>query len=333
MLTEEVYLQDKVIFITGATGTIGGGFLSYLVQNFYEVVKEIRILSRDEYKLSKLLEEFRDYKKISPKLGDIRDLEVLKRYTRGVDVLIHSAALKRVEFGEYYPYELVKTNIEGTKNIVDICIENRVEKAILVSTDKAVEPTSTYGATKLCSEKIFISANLDERNNFETLFSVVRFGNVINSRGSIFEIVKERKAKGEPIYITDLNMTRFWITIEEASRFILKVLNIMVGGEIFIPKMQSSKVIDVVKVLYPKASIVETTPRPGEKVYEKLVSEYEQRICFEDEDYFVVYPDIINDRRPFQNTYIRNLHKVQNTQSFSSKDSLSLEGLDPFEKA
>lgn len=322
MLISKDLFENKVLFITGATGTIGGGILRYIVQNFYDVVREIRVLSRDEYKLAKLIDEFNDIK-VVPKLGDVRDFDVIRRYTKGVDIVIHSAALKRVEFGEYYPYELVKTNIDGTKNIVDAGIENGVERLLMISTDKAVEPSSTYGATKLCAERIFISANLDERNNFRSKFSVVRLGNVINSRGSIFEIVKEKKAKVEPVLVTDKNMTRFWITIEEASRFVVKSLSIMVGGEILIPKMGSSKVIDIIRIIYLSAKIIEIKPRPGEKIHEKLVSEYEKRICFEDDECFIIYPDIINQKKPYEETYLKSLKKVPLSYSFSSEDAVT----------
>lgn len=333
MLTDRFLFENKTVFITGATGTIGGGILKYIVQNFYDYVKEIRILSRDEYKLAKLMDEFRMFPKVSPKMGDVRDLPLLKKYLNGVDVVIHSAALKRVEFGEYYPYELIKTNVEGTNNVVEACIENSVSSAILISTDKAVEPSSTYGATKLCSERIFISANVDDRNNFRTKFSVVRLGNVINSRGSIFEIVKEKKLKGEPVFITDKDMTRFWITIEEASRFVIKVLSMMEGGEIFIPKMRATRVLDVIRIIYPDAKVVETKPRPGEKIHEKLVSDYEKRICFENDDCYVVYPDIIEEKRPFNTTYLREFKKVDLSHSFSSQDYITLKPSEIFEDA
>lgn len=325
MLTEKSQLEGKTILITGATGTIGGGILKYLIHNFYEVIKEIRILSRDEYKLARLMGELREYRKVSPKLGDIRDSRTIRNYTRGVDIVIHSAALKRVEFGEYYPYELVKTNIVGTKNIVDACIENKVEKAVMISTDKAVEPSSTYGATKLCAERIFIAGNVDERSNFRTRFSVIRFGNVINSRGSIFEVIKEKKLNNEPVYITDKNMTRFWITIEEVSRFVTRSICIMEGGEIFIPKMQATRVIDLVRIMYPSGKIIESEPRPGEKIHEKLISDYEKRICFESEECFVVYPEIINERKPFNTTYLANWKRITSHTSLSSKDLLTLE--------
>lgn len=331
MLIDRLLFKNKTIFITGATGTIGGGILRYIVQNFYDSLKEIRILSRDEYKLAKLMDEFRMFSKISPRMGDIRDFDTLRKYLSGVDIVVHSAALKRVEFGEYYPYELFRTNVEGTRNIVEACIENSVGSAILISTDKAVEPSTTYGATKLCSEKIFVSANIDDRNNFKTKFSVVRLGNVVNSRGSIFEIVKEKKLRGEPVFITDKNMTRFWITIEEASRFVVKVLSIMEGGEIFIPKMQATRVLDVVKIIYPDAEIIETKPRPGEKIHEKLISDYEKRICFEDEDCFIVYPDIIEERRPSNTTYLKNLKKVDSEYSFSSRDYVTVKVSEFFE--
>ncbi len=323
MLINEKVFENKTIFITGATGTIGSSILKYIIENFYNTIKEIRVLSRDEYKLAKLMENLKNYKKVFPKLGDIRDLNSLRQYLSGVDIVIHSAALKRVEFGEYYPYELVKTNIEGTKNITDACIENKVSKVIMISTDKAVEPSSTYGATKLCAERIFIASNIDERNKFSTLFSIVRLGNVIGSRGSIFEIVKEKKQANEPINVTNKDMTRFWITTEEVSRFIVKVISTMSGGEIFIPKMTATKVIELIKTIYPSAKIIETKPRPGEKIHEKLISEYEKNVCFESEDCFVVYPEIIEEIKPSETTYLKNWKKVSNTLTFSSIDYIA----------
>jgi FlaA1/EpsC-like NDP-sugar epimerase len=302
-------LKNKVIFITGATGTVGGSILRYIVGNFYDDFKAIKVLSRDEYKLFRLVEEFKSLdknNKIIPRLGDIRDREAITSYLSGVDIVIHSAALKRVEFGEFYPYEVIKTNIEGTKNIVDACIQNKVNRAVLVSTDKAVEPTSIYGATKLCAERLFIAANIEERNNFKTLFSVVRFGNIINSRGSIFEIIQDKKKKGEPVELTHPDMARYWITKEDVSKFVVEVINLMTGGEIFIPKMSYSKVIDIIKELYPSAEIVITSPRPGEKINESLISEYEKNIAFDYESMFVIYPEIINAKKPHDTTFLED---------------------------
>jgi FlaA1/EpsC-like NDP-sugar epimerase len=314
------FLKNKVIFITGATGTVGGSILRYIVENFYDDVKAIKVLSRDEYKLFKLVEEFKPLDrngKIIPRLGDIRDREAITSYLSGVDVVIHSAALKRVEFGEFYPYEVVKTNIEGTKNIVDACIQNKVSRAVLISTDKAVEPTSIYGATKLCAERLFIAANVEERNNFKTLFSIVRFGNIVNSRGSIFEIIQDRKNKGEPIELTHPDMARYWITKEEASKFVVDIIGIMTGGEIFIPKMSYAKVIDIIKELYPSAEIVITSPRPGEKINESLISEYEKNIAFDSDNMFVIYPEIINSKKPYDTTFLRNMRKLSEVINLS----------------
>ena len=313
-------LKNKVIFITGATGTVGGSILRYIVENFYDDFKAIKVLSRDEYKLFRLVEEFKSLdkdNKIIPRLGDIRDREAITSYLSGVDIVIHSAALKRVEFGEFYPYEVVKTNIEGTKNIVDACIQNKVNRAVLVSTDKAVEPTSIYGATKLCAERLFIAANIEERNNFKTLFSVVRFGNIINSRGSIFEIIQDKKKKGEPVELTHPDMARYWITKEDVSKFVVEVINLMTGGEIFIPKMSYSKVIDIIKELYPSAEIVITSPRPGEKINESLISEYEKNIAFDYENMFVIYPEIINSKKPYDTTFLRNMRKLSEVINLS----------------
>ncbi|MGC8766461.1 MAG: polysaccharide biosynthesis protein [Brevinematia bacterium] len=320
MYINEEILENKVIFITGSTGTVGKGVLKYLFKNFNSHFKEVRILSRDEYKLYKLMEEFSNNSKIVPRLGDIRDKDIIKKYLCGVDIVIHSAALKRVEFGEYYPYELIKTNIEGTKNIIDACIENNVSKALLISTDKAVEPTSTYGATKLLAERLFISANVEERNNFKTLFSVARLGNILNSRGSLVEVIREREKENLPLILMDQEMTRFWMNIEDVSKFIIFCIATMQGGEIFVPKLKSSRIIDLMKVLYPKAKIELSSPRPGEKIHEMLVSEYEKRICFNKGEVFVIYPDIINNKRDYSKTYLSNWQKIDLGLSFSSKD-------------
>lgn len=322
MFTNPNILKNKVLFITGSTGTVGSGFLKYLFNNFYDSFKEVRVLSRDEYKLYKLVEEFSNDPKIVPNLGDIRDKYTIKKYLYGVDIVIHSAALKRVEFGEYYPYELIKTNIDGTKNIIDASIENGISRALLISTDKSVEPTSTYGATKLLAERLFISANIEERNNFKTLFSVARFGNILNSRGSLVEVVKNRKDKGLPLVVMNNDMTRFWISIDNVSKFIIFCLSTMVGGEVFVPKLKSSKVIDIMKVLYPEADIIVSSPRPGEKIHEVLVSEHERRICFYKEGVFVIYPEIINNKRNYRETYLCNWEKINPDLSFSSKDFL-----------
>jgi len=285
------FLENKIVLITGGTGSFGSGFVKYLLNN--SRAKKIIIFSRDELKQSRMKEEIEDRdRKLRFFLGDIRDLQRLQRAFSGVDIVIHAAALKQVPTIEYNPYEAVKTNIIGTQNVIDAAIDQKIEKAILISTDKAALPANLYGSTKLCAEKLFVSGNYYAGGTTE--FSCVRYGNVIASRGSIVEILLKNK-DAEKVYITDEKMTRFWITLEQSYDLVLFALKNMKGGEIFIPKIPSMKLVDLFNYLAPNAQKEIIGIRPGEKLHEALLSKEESRHAVELDRYIVVLPEHSND--------------------------------------
>ena len=269
-------LSGKTILITGGTGSFGNKFTE-IVLNKYSP-KKLIIFSRDEYKQSEMANIFsiEKYPCIRYFLGDIRDKYRLLRAFEGVDYVIHTAALKQVPALEYNPMEAVKTNVLGADNIIHAAIDAGVKKVISLSTDKAVNPVNLYGATKLVAEKVFIAANAYAGGKVK--FSVVRYGNVVGSRGSVVPLFLSLKKKGIKEYpITDIKMTRFWITLEQAVGFVLKALEESEGGEIFIPKIPSMKIIDFAKALEPDCKIKLIGIRPGEKINEVMISEEEAR--------------------------------------------------------
>jgi len=279
-------LKNKTILITGGTGSFGRNFIRYLLDN--SPAKKIIIFSRDELKQSRMREELRNDERLRFFLGDVRDLQRLQRAFYGVDIVVHAAALKQVPTLEYNPFEAVKTNIIGSQNVVDAAIDQRVEKAVLISTDKAVQPINLYGSTKLCAEKLFISGN--SYSGGKTKFSCVRYGNVIGSRGSIIEALLKNK-KNQEVCITDEKMTRFWITLEQSFELVLFTLKDMVGGEIIIPKAPSMKIVDLFEVIIPGAKRRIIGIRPGEKLHEVLLTSDEARHSVETDKYFVVIPE------------------------------------------
>jgi len=260
-------LNNKKVLITGGTGSLGNALVEKICTDYKP--KKLIIFSRDEYKQKVMAEKY-DYPCLRFFLGDVRDLKRLNEVCRGIDILIHAAALKQIPKLEYNPTEAIKTNVDGTVNVVEACIACVVEKAVLISTDKAVNPVNLYGATKLCAEKVFLAANSFNK----TKFSVVRYGNVINSRGSVIEHflkLKERGIKEFPI--THPDMTRFWITLEDAAAFVLKSL-IMSNGEVAIPQIPSMRIVDIAKAIEPSCNFVVTGIRPGEKLHESLSENY-----------------------------------------------------------
>jgi len=268
-------LNDKTILITGGTGSFGRNFTEILLERYEP--KKVIILSRDEYKQYEM-------KKIFPKskypirffLGDVRDRLRLNRAFKGVDYVVHAAALKQVPALEYNPTEAVKTNVMGADNIVDAAIDAGVKKVIALSTDKAVNPVNLYGATKLVAEKIFIAANAYAGDAVK--FSVVRYGNVVGSRGSVIPLFSSFKEQGlKEFPITDERMTRFWMTLDQSANLVLKALEKSVGGEIFVPKIPSMKITDLAKAIEPECTFKSIGIRPGEKVHETLISEDEAR--------------------------------------------------------
>jgi len=281
---------NKVILVTGGTGSFGKKFTQIVLKEHNP--KAIRIFSRGELKQQKMREQFQHFPK-SEKLrffiGDVRDRDRLHRAMNGVDIVIHAAALKQVPTCEYNPIEAVKTNIDGAANVIDAAIDNNVEKIMALSTDKAVHPVNLYGATKLVAEKLFIQGNTYTGGR-KTKFSCVRYGNVMASRGSVIPIFQEQRRNGT-ITITDKNMTRFWITQEQAAHFIIDCIERMKGGGIFVPKIPSMKIIDLAQAIAPQSEIKITGIRPGEKINEVLLTGEEARHTREFDKYFIVEPE------------------------------------------
>lgn len=282
------FLRGKTVLITGGTGTFGRAFVARLL-TVPEVTKII-VFSRDELKQSELQSKYPNEKRLRYFIGDIRDVERLKRAFEGVDIVVHAAALKQVPATEYNPFEAVKTNIIGSQNVVNAALATGVSKVLLVSSDKAVEPINLYGATKLAAEKLFVAANVYVGIGKPTAFSVVRYGNVIGSRGSLVELVERLRPTGR-IPLTDVRMTRFWIQIEQVMDIVLECLSLMHGGEIFVPKMKNMRVADVIKSLAPECKIDDIGIRPGEKLHETLITEYEALRAKELSHVYVIKPE------------------------------------------
>ena len=280
-------LSDKTILLTGGTGSFGKKFTEIVLKKHNP--KVIRIFSRGELKQQKMREQFNDNKKLRFFIGNVRDKDRLYRAMNNVDIVVHAAALKQVPTCEYNPIEAIKTNINGATNVIDAAIDNNVEKVVALSTDKAVHPVNLYGATKLVAEKLFIQAN-SYTGERKTIISCVRYGNVIGSRGSIIPVFNEQKKKGV-VTITDERMTRFWITQKQAVRFIIDCIEKMKGGEVFIPKIPSMKVTDLIDVIAPSAKREAIGIRPGEKINEVLLIEEEARHSKEFDSYFVIEPE------------------------------------------
>jgi len=277
-------LEGKTVLITGGTGSFGKNFAQHLLANYR--LKKLIILSRDELKQFELARKITD-DRVRFFLGDIRDQQRLRRAFRGVDIVVHAAALKQVPALEYNPHEAVKTNIEGSQNVIEAAIDEGVSKVLLISTDKAAEPVNLYGATKLCAEKLFTAGNAYSE---ETNLSVVRYGNVIGSRGSIIEWLLSNRDAAE-VSITDPEMTRFWITLPQSFELVLFALANMVGGELFVPKVPSMKVADVFAACVPGAKVCVVGIRPGEKLHEILLTSQEARRGYDLGDYFVALPE------------------------------------------
>jgi len=292
-----MFLKDKTILVTGGTGSFGKKFTEIVLKRYKP--KKLIIFSRDEmkqYEMSKVFSPDK-YKNIRYFLGDVRDPDRLHRAFNKVDIVVHTAALKIVPTSEYNPFEAVKTNVIGAENIINIAIDNKVDKVIALSTDKAVNPINLYGATKLCAEKMFVAANNYSPNS--TKLSVVRYGNVFGSRGSVIPFFKECSKKGV-VPITDKNMTRFWITLEQGVKFVLDCLEKMEGGEIFVPKIPSMKIFDLANVICPDCKKQFIGIRPGEKLHETLISADEWIYTTEIKDRFVIYPKVILRKRKYK---------------------------------
>lgn len=282
-------LDGSSVLITGGTGSLGKALVRHLLAE--GKVRRIAIFSRDELKQLHMRNEFNDDPRLRWFLGDIRDLDRLKRAFHNVDYVFHAAALKQVDTGEYNPMEFIKTNVLGSQNVIDAAMETGVKRVVALSTDKASSPINLYGATKLTADKLFIAAN-NYSYTYGTTFSVVRYGNVMGSRGSVIPFFEQLAATGKPIPITDLRMTRFWISIEQAVLFVIDSLELMTGGELYVPRIPSMKIIDLAKAVAPLAQLEEVGMRPGEKLHEEMISADDSRRTIILDDRFVVTPVI-----------------------------------------
>jgi UDP-N-acetylglucosamine 4,6-dehydratase/5-epimerase len=287
-------LNGKSVLITGGTGSFGYRYASTLLEKYS--LKRLVILSRDELKQYDMENKFKEHKEYDSNvmrffIGDVRDFERLKEAMCGVDIVIHAAALKQVPAAEYNPMECIKTNIHGAENVIRAALASNVDKVIALSTDKAANPINLYGATKLASDKLFVSAN--NMSGGRTKFSVVRYGNVVGSRGSVVPLFEKLITENaDQLPITHKEMTRFWITLQEGVDFVLKNLERMQGGEIFVPKIPSVRIIDLAKSMAPNLPIKIIGIRPGEKLHEIMCPADDSHLTIEFEDYFVIAPSI-----------------------------------------
>ena len=310
-------VNDKVIFITGGTGTFGYEITKVLLNNYSP--KKIIIFSRDEFKQYNMKQVFPENKhqNIRYFIGDVRDYERLLTATKNVDLIFHAAAMKQIDTVEYNPLEAIKTNIYGTENVIKAAIENKVKKVIAVSTDKSVSPANLYGATKLCLEKLVIHANLMAGAN-GPIFSVLRYGNVLNSRGSVVPLFLKQKEK-KLFTITDTRMTRFTLTIEQAIIFVLNSATLMIGGEIFVPKLPSYNILQLAKCIEPEAEIKIIGKRPGEKLHEAMVSVTDSYKTLIKDGYLVILPEI-NINKNYTEYYGNNFMEEDKEYSSGNND-------------
>jgi len=285
-------LTNKTILITGGTGTFGKAFALEVLTKYPDVAKII-IYSRDEFKQFEMgqLREFKDNSKMRYFVGDVRDRERLYRAFDGVDMVIHAAALKQIPSCEYNPFEAIKTNVNGAQNVIDTAIDRGVSRVVALSTDKACQPINLYGATKLCSDKLFIAGN-SYTGDKKTKFSVVRYGNVMGSRGSIVPFFKDLVTSGsKSLPITDDRMTRFWLRLDQAVELVIYALENMSGGELYVKKIPSIKITDLAKAIAPNLPIEIVGIRPGEKIHEKMISSDDARNTLELEGHYIIQPN------------------------------------------
>jgi len=277
---------DSTILVTGGTGSFGRKFTEIMMAEYHP--RKLIIFSRDELKQHEMRAGGLDHPELRYFIGDVRDVERLRRAMAGVDVVIHAAALKQVPACEYNPIEAVLTNVMGARNVIDAGLDGKVKKILALSTDKAVNPVNLYGATKLVAEKLFIQANAYSGTG-PTRFGCVRYGNVVGSRGSVIPLFFEQRHNGR-VTITDPRMTRFWLTLEQGVRFVIRCLEQMHGGEVFVPKIPSMNIQDLAEATAPGCQVEVVGIRPGEKLHEVLISEDEARQTTELEDMFVIKP-------------------------------------------
>ena len=283
-------LNEKSILITGGTGSFGRQFTRLALEKFRP--RRLVIFSRDELKQSEMQQEF-NAPCMRYFIGDVRDRDRLVQAMRGVDMVVHAAALKQVPAAEYNPMECVKTNVHGAENVIAAAIENEVQQVVALSTDKAANPINLYGATKLVSDKLFVAAN-NLTGGHRTRFAVVRYGNVVGSRGSVVPLFQKLIAQGaKELPITDKRMTRFWITLQQGVEFVLRNLQRMQGGEVFVPKIPSAKITDLASAMAPGAALKVIGIRPGEKLHEVMCPGDDSHLTLEFADHYVIRPTIL----------------------------------------
>jgi len=287
-------LENSSILVTGGTGSFGKSFIKEILANHNP--RRVAILSRDELKQSEMRAEFQEAfggvdGRLRWFLGDVRDKDRLMRAFHGVDYVVHAAALKQVDTAEYNPFEFVKTNILGSQNVIDAAIETGVKKVVALSTDKASSPINLYGATKLTADKLFVTAN-NYSYSFGTTMSVVRYGNVMGSRGSVIPFFRRLVSEGKPLPITDPGMTRFWITLPQAIQFVIDSFETMQGGELFVPRIPSMRIMDLVEAVAPGAPTYEVGIRPGEKLHEEMIAADDSYRTIRQDERYVVQPTI-----------------------------------------
>lgn len=278
--------SQESILVTGGTGSFGKKFVKIMLRDYQP--RRLVVFSRDESKQHEMRTSGFDHPSLQYFIGDVRDVERLKRALSAVTVVVHAAALKQVPVCESNPFEAIQTNIMGGRNVIDAAIDQDVRRILALSTDKAVNPINLYGATKLCAEKVFVQANAYAGAK-NTRFSCARYGNVVGSRGSVIPVFLEQRRRGK-ITITDPRMTRFWLTLEQGVKFVIRCLEQMHGGEIFVPKIPSMRLVDLAETVAPGCQVEYIGIRPGEKLHEVLVSEDESRQTLETEDMYVIQP-------------------------------------------
>ena len=325
MLKNLNFLKNKKILITGGTGSFGKALLKLIAKK--NTLRKIIIFSRDELKQFEMEEQYpkKKFKNIRFFLGDLRDKDRINRALEGIDIVIHAAALKQVPKAEYDPFEYIKTNIIGAQNLIECCLDKNVSNVIALSTDKAVSPINLYGATKLCSDKLFLSAN-NIVGDKKIKFSVVRYGNVNGSRGSVIPVFLKQQKTGK-LSITDPNMTRFSMDIEEACEMVLWSIKNNLGGEIFIPKLPSYRILDLAKAIDNNSKIKITGIRPGEKISEELITSSESLNCYDMGKYYVMVGVNNPKIKKFYSSRFDKVDKNFNYNSSNNKDFLNINKL------
>ena len=319
-------LKDKTILITGGTGSFGKCFTKYVLTHYEP--KKIIIYSRDEFKQWMMAGEFKGYEeKLRFFIGDVRDVNRLRRACEGVDYIVHAAALKQVPACEYNPNEAIKTNIHGAMNVIEAALDTGVKRVVALSTDKAVNPVNLYGGTKLVSDKLFVAANAYAGVK-DINFSIVRYGNVAGSRGSVIPLFHKLIQEGvEELPITDLRMTRFWISLTQGVELVIKALEEAVGGETFISKIPSFKITDLAEAMLPGCKIRETGIRPGEKLHEIMVTTEDSMTTYEYDKHFIVYPQMTWNDRQQPNLSGQKVSEGFSYTSANNTDWLSVEDI------